>query len=408
MRGSVVRRARQKLVLPACRAPLPVAMVLGLALLTVATACTGGDEPTATATPAARATPTATSGSSGPIDVSFGQHTLTAGAYRYSLGPRTTLYFDVPAGLRLTIGGQIRSEGSVESFGLHLEDLDSRSWITIDLQTGREWNRWIDPAANETGAHFDALAASARVSPPPAPTATPRPAGTDAAPGADDECGLVIDATHRSGALAGGHTYLESLRTGPPTPPFVTFYVPTGASLSYSGLDTRNGTLYLKEATSESKLIIDLVTGEEVERELLPVPPSDDLDVGAAFDQIVSSVRFNEMPSTPGCPETIFPQWEHTIGPGSYRYHGNPEQYHGVHPLPHVVFDVPEELELRVEWDERHIPFGIRLTNVETGSWLCLNAELVEECGRSVARSAEHLEPLFEQITRSLRPGIVP
>ena len=79
---------------------------------------------------------------------------------------------------------------------------------------------------------------------------------------------------------------------------------------------------------------------------------------------------------------------------------------HGIHSVPHVIFEVREGLEVRVEWKgEFAREFAIRLTDMDSGSWLCLNAELVEECGRSVARGAERLEQRFDQIAESLRLG---
>ena len=38
-------------------------------------------------------------------------------------------------------------------------------------------------------------------------------------------------------------------------------------------------------------------------------------------------------------------------------------------------------------------------------SWLCIDAELVAECGRSVRPNTAHVGPLFDQIVESLRLG---
>ena len=534
--------------------PLLLVFALALTLASGLTACTGGSDtnrqppapaatvtaagtptpaatpaptPTATPTPAPAAptpsttpTPTATVASpprlSGPIDISRGQHTLTVGAYKYSLGSRATLFFDVPAGLRLEIGGQIRSEGVIglpESFGLHLKDIDSQSWITFDLQSGREWNRWIDAAASGIGALFDKLAQSVRVSPPPTPTPTPRALGTAAEPfdisgweftdrtfsegvyqfalgrveqllifevpaglrlqarftgampddqscrgllltevwngsklcldvhravelsratrdsateqffdrlvaslrlGPPDEaaadCVPVIDVTYGLRVvLTGGNTYLLQLVLAGEPPPFITFDVPVGVSIDLIIIDRPDryeaaGTLHLWEATSGSRLAIDIVTGEEQERELLPVPSSESADLGAIFDQIVASMRFGEIPTVTGCPAGVAPSLEQTVGEGSYRFHYNPDLYHGIHSVPHVIFEVPAGLQLQVAWDTT-TPLAIRLTDVDTDSWLCLDAELLVECGRSVRPNTAHVGPLFDQIAESLRLG---
>ena len=77
--------------------------------------------------------------------------------------------------------------------------------------------------------------------------------------------------------------------------------------------------------------------------------------------------------------------------------------------MPHVIFDVPEGLEVRVEWKgEFAREFAIRLTHVETDSWLCLDAALLVECGRSVRPNTDHVGPLFDQIAESLRLGTLP
>ena len=555
-------------------ASLLFAAIVALLLLAATAGCTGGGEPEAPASPAAVATtspaatattspaPTATSTVTAtatpttrpprPVDISFGQHILTEGSYKYSLGPRTSLFFDVPAGLRLEIGGQILSEGRPGypgTHGLQLVDLDSRSWITFDLQFGTEWSRWIDPDAPRIVELFGKLVASVRVDPPPTPTPDPRvmaelwarreaaeaaappidisgwqftkrwlnagsyqfalnpdeqplifevPAGllldlsftgsmldapdrwcpglrlveivqeqlavlqgsvlcldvhhaaelsraihaaalsreTDAADLAATEdrfnrlveslrlgplpsddaaarCAPVIDATYGLGILTGGSTYLWRLGTGGP-PLFITLDVPHGVTLRSGWEELPAGSRplwrpHLKEATSGSRLVIDLATGEEHERELLPVLEPYSVDVGAAFDQILGSLRFDELPAIPGCPAPVVPALGQTLGAGVYRYLGDPDRYPPVTVgLPDITFEVPAGLQLKVSWDDE-TPDEIRLTHVDSrfwpNSWLCLNAELVEECGRSVARGAERLEQRFDQIAESLRLG---
>ena len=72
----------------------------------------------------------------------------------------------------------------------------------------------------------------------------------------------------------------------------------------------------------------------------------------------------------------------------------------------HITFGIPAGIELELSWDD-DTRDGIRLADADTNSWLCLDAELVEECGRSITPGAEHLGPLFDQIAESLRLGIL-
>ena len=490
---------------------------------------------TATATPTTRPPR--------PVDISFGQHILTEGSYKYSLGPRTSLFFDVPAGLRLEIGGQILSEGRPGypgTHGLQLADLDSRSWITFDLQFGTEWSRWIDPDAPRIVELFGKLAASVRVDPPPTPTPDPRvmaelvarreaadaaappidisgwqftkrwlnagsyqfalnpdeqplifevPAGLlldvtftgsmlDApdrwCPGlrlveivrdrlavlwgsvlcldvhhaaelsrftprrclartsaaaedrfnrlveslrlgplpSDDaaaRCAPVIDATYGPGILTGGSTYLWRRGHGRPASVHHARRAPRRHAeiRSWEELPAGSRPLWrphLKEATSGSRLVIDLATGEERERELLPVSEPYRIDVGAAFDQILASLRFDELPSIPGCPAPVVPSLAQTLGAGVYRYLSDPDRYPVTAGLPDITFEVPAGLQLKVSWDDE-TAHQVRLTDVDTDSWLCLDAALLVECGRSVRPGTAHVGPLFDQIAESLRLG---
>ena len=558
-------------------ASLLFAAIVALLLLAATAGCTGGGEPEAPASPAAVATtsPAATATTSPaapattspaatatstvtatatpttrpprPVDISFGQHILTEGSYKYSLGPRTSLFFDVPAGLRLEIGGQILSEGRPGypgTHGLQLADLDSRSWITFDLQFGTEWSRWIDPDAPRIVELFGKLAASVRVDPPPTPTPDPRvmaelwarreaaeaaappidisgwqftkrwlnagsyqlalnpdeqplifevPAGLllnvtftgsmlDApdrwCPGlrlveivrdrlavlwgsvlcldvhhavelsrtiheksaaaedrfnrlveslrlgslpSDDapaHCNPVFDASYSPTILTGGSSYVWPVGTGVP-PPFAILDIPVGITLALILEDRPDGSwlrahqsdaprvygqLHLKEADSGSRLVIDLATGEERERELLPVSEPYRIDVGAAFDQILASLRFDELPSIPGCPAPVVPSLAQTLGAGVYRYLSDPDRYPFTAGLPDITFEVPAGLQLKVSWDDE-TAHQVRLTDVDTDSWLCLDAALLVECGRSVTPGAEHVGPLFDQIAESLRLG---
>ena len=543
------------------RLRLPLAAIL--LLLVSAAGCTGSGEPAVTATatrsgpgsgePAVTATATrsgpgsgepavtATATRSGPIDISSGSHTLTEGAYRYSYGS-TTLFFDVPAGLRLNVGGTIVSE---PLFWLLLEDLDSQSRISIDVRSGLETDRRIDPARSDASTLFRELMRSVRISPPPTPTpmvdyaptweALParRVAGAVAAPrdisgwqftsrslhagvyhfalnpqdqplilevpqglslwvnfsgpmvDASDQCpGLRLD-QQRSGwgvawlcldvhqavelsrsfgpsepaateaewydigrlfnkivaslrlgpvpsddatapcapliemsqnpaILTGGSTYLW--RRGTATqPPFVTIDIPASVTLESSLVDG-SARLKLEEATSGSRLVIDLATGEEVERRLLAVPALYDLDLGSTFDQILASLRFDELPAIPGCPGPAVPSLVPTLGAGIYRYHFDPDRYQGAVGLPDITFEVPEGLQLELHLvrpdDEPSTRYQVRLTQEETmsqlKSWICLDAELVAECGRWIKPGDEHIEPLFDELSESLRPGTAP
>ena len=554
-------------------ASLVFASITALLLLAATAGCTGGGEPEAPASPAAVATaspaatattspaPAATSTvtatataslptaprDSEPVSI-YDRDILTEGAYKFSPPGLPTLYFDIPAGLRLTVRGRIQSEGGPYSVALLLDDVDSDSWILIDSPSGRESGRWTDPGASQVSVLFSELLRSVRVDPPPTPTPDPRvraeavarrrmaeaaalptdisgwqfterwltagvyqfalnpdeqpvifqvpdglrlaltftgsmldapdrwcpglrlvelvlepmavlygsvlcldvhhaaelsrtiveksaaaedrfnrlvaslrlgPLPSDDAPA---RCAPVIEASYgplladplrREHILTGGNTYLRRVGTGE-APPFVTFDVPTRVTLESMLEDQPDGSrtygrLHLREATSSSRLVIDLRTGEEDERELLPVPEPYRVDVGAAFDRILASWRFDELPAIPGCPAPVVPSLAQTLGAGVYRYHMDPELYSGSAGLPDIILEVPAGLQLKVSLDdELATGFGLRLTHVETGSWLCLDAELLVECGRSVRPNTEHVGPLFDQIAESLRLGRLP
>ena len=218
----------------------------------------------------------------------------------------------------------------------------------------------------------------------------------------------VIDATYLLAILTGGNTYLLRRSEWSDPPAFVSFHVPAGVTITINsvsegspdGLQT-SGTLHLAEATSGSRLVIDLATGNEHERELLRVPAPYSFDVSAAFDQIAASFRLDLPLPDPGCAVTsLLISVGQTIGGGTYRVRLDPD-YSGLLAL---AFDVPEGLTVRTDWEGYEGP-AIRLTEAETGAWLCLHVELIEECRRWIPRDAQHLRPLFDQVSESLRSG---
>ena len=81
-----------------------------------------------------------------PNDISYGEHTLTAGTYEFALvddGP--AVMFDVPAGLNLEIVGIVlsESEDGDSTIGLILRNTSEQSWICVDLEAAEECYRKI-------------------------------------------------------------------------------------------------------------------------------------------------------------------------------------------------------------------------------------------------------------------------
>ena len=348
-----------------------------------------------------------------PTDISgwqFTERRLTAGLYQFALNPdEQPLIFKVPAGLRLTLTftGSMRDASDRWCPGLRLVEMVEdqtgvfrRSVLCLDVHHAAELSRTIHEKSDTAEYRFNLLVESLRLEPLPSVEAAAR-------------CAPVIDATYGPGILTGGNTYLWRLGMGGP-PLFVMLDVPHGVTLRSGWEELPAGSRplwrpHLKEATGGSRLVIDLATGEEHERELLPVPEPYSVDVGAAFDQILGSLRFDELPAIPGCPAPVVPALGQTLGAGVYRYHSDPDRYVGSVGQPDITFEVPAGLQLKVSWDDELVTgFELRLTHVETGSWLCLDAELLVECGRSVTPGAEHLGPLFDQIAESLRLGRLP
>ena len=106
-----------------------------------------------------------------PIDISYGEHTLTEGSYRYIVqeGASTFLIFDVPAGLQLELEGLVYEARTFDedgtpiqgAFGLILRVAGSKSWIGLDLELAKEWRRWPDEPDEETARLFDQIVDSA-------------------------------------------------------------------------------------------------------------------------------------------------------------------------------------------------------------------------------------------------------
>ena len=81
-----------------------------------------------------------------PSDISYGEHTLTAGTYEYALvddGP--AVMFDVPDGLNLEIVGIVLTDSDQggETNGLILRNTAEQSWICVDLERAEECYRKI-------------------------------------------------------------------------------------------------------------------------------------------------------------------------------------------------------------------------------------------------------------------------
>ena len=110
-----------------------------------------------------------------PLDITYGEHILTDGSYLYADRPGDQpLIFDVPAGIRMTIGGFVISaplSGYPPSGpGLILEHVDGHSWTGFDLLSAMEWNRWVEPGADRIAVLFDRIIEPAWLGAPETPS----------------------------------------------------------------------------------------------------------------------------------------------------------------------------------------------------------------------------------------------
>ena len=355
-----------------------------------------------------------------PRDISgwqFGRrgegYRLYPGLYRFALNPdEQPLIFEVPEGLspRITWTGYMG--GGQWCPGLRLVEWRAEggywadAWLCLDVHRAVELSRSTKVAQRfgpvvDYGSRLEALVASLRLGSVPSPD--------DPAP-----CAPLIEVhpDDYQTLLPGGATYLWG-RTG--TGRFVTIDVPVGVTLVGTfarGIQQPDGslvsdTLELTEASSGSRLVIDVGTGGERERQLLDVPEPYKLDPDAAFDQILASLRLDEFPAIPGCPAPV----AFTMGEGVYRYHMNTSYPTSAVGVPDITFDVPAGLQLKLVslavgfWQIALIDAE---TTSEDASWICLDAELVAECGRWIKPGDEHIGPLFDELSESLRPGTAP
>ncbi len=101
-----------------------------------------------------------------PTDISYGEHTLTAGTYEFALvddGP--AVMFDVPAGLILEVVGIVfNDDDGGSTIGLILRNTSEQSWICVDLEAAEECYRkivsTIQPGTADIAALFDRIAES--------------------------------------------------------------------------------------------------------------------------------------------------------------------------------------------------------------------------------------------------------
>ena len=101
-----------------------------------------------------------------PTDISYGEHTLAAGTYKFVLVEGgAPVVFDVPAGLRLEIVGMVQSDSAGDGpfIGLILREVGGRSWICVDVERSEECGRRVvaGAAAGASGASGNVGAANA-------------------------------------------------------------------------------------------------------------------------------------------------------------------------------------------------------------------------------------------------------
>ena len=100
-----------------------------------------------------------------PVDVSYGNPTLTAGTYQVTwaaaAGDSPPLVFDISEGLQLELDGWVlQGPGEV---GLVLWEANSESYVALDVYEGGEWNRGMTEFDARLWALYDRVVESAWV-----------------------------------------------------------------------------------------------------------------------------------------------------------------------------------------------------------------------------------------------------
>ena len=167
-----------------------------------------------------------------------------------------------------------------------------------------------------------------------------------------------------------------------------------GGTLNSDGSITAS----LFDVATGSYLLIDVETGEYVERTITEEGAPGNEDVHARFDQIVASTR--KLPRA-----VEMPAFE-PVGEGTYYVSRDGVNF--------VVFDIPEGIA--IEWDtigsDSSGTVWFALRHVESGSYISVDADTAEYRGREIisdpdggpgSLDASEIAALFAQIIESLR-----